>query len=713
MTSARLGDNTTVVAPSASLQVAAISQNNLSSQVYQQTIGGIESNTGKATATANGLQTLAEIGGNNTITVGKFLLSADDANLQSSANAQTECDAGGADDSAFGESDETSNAKGHIAGGTKINAGNSINVVAKNDNISTNAYTKTTVVAGVAHYDSEATSNESETTEADLDPGTQLTAALVSVSATQPAANTYIKNADKTNVSSNPDIDCTRETHGSQNFTNTVNLNSAIYLTDAIDHNLSIDPTGNVTALNGLNATDGTNPLVIGQTISTGQIVISGLNSGNTSTLVVSAPSGTTSGASQITYQTNGAVVIQNASTNSITLGAINVVESGAAPPVSVTANQKNWTYTSTGIAGGGLVNVVSSNPAGGNITLSGAINNPTGPTFIIATGSVLAAGSADSITSSTVYLEADNGTVGTSGQPVPLSIMLGSGAGLVGARGSQGVNLDISPVDPSPGPFTIPISNIVAGSGDVNLKIENGLAGNAPPPIRSPWATSPRRPAISTSLPDRMRSVPSDVSLTGQIASPVGTTTITTTAGNIVSGAADQLIRATRSLSAPAWARLAWRRISASTSIPIISMPRRMAIFTSPISAACSSSAMSLHRPAVFISLRAPQAAGRTIWILMAHRQSALPARYLFRPRMPFTRPRAARSARQVPSPSVAITTTPTLASARTCSFMAQCKRTQPSCMAAPATTISLSSPRPTLRRRPSTAIRPTTVST
>ena len=50
MTRARLGNNTTVDAPAASLQVLAQNQNNLSSTVSQQTIGGIQSNEGEASA---------------------------------------------------------------------------------------------------------------------------------------------------------------------------------------------------------------------------------------------------------------------------------------------------------------------------------------------------------------------------------------------------------------------------------------------------------------------------------------------------------------------------------------------------------------------------------------------------------------------------------------------------------------------------------------
>ena len=177
MTESRLGNNTIVIAPSASLQVLAQNQNNLSSKVNQQTIGGIQSNSGTAAARAKNLQTLAEIGNNDQVTVGHFLASADDANLQAAANAQTEADSLGASDNATAQADETSDAKVHIGGGSNITSATTLTVAANADNVATNAYSKTTVVAGIAHYDSEAGSNKLVTTEADLDSGSLLTAA--------------------------------------------------------------------------------------------------------------------------------------------------------------------------------------------------------------------------------------------------------------------------------------------------------------------------------------------------------------------------------------------------------------------------------------------------------------------------------------------------------------------------------------------------------
>ena len=112
------------------------------------------------------------------------------------------------------------------------------------------------------------------TTEADLDPGSQLTAGYVSHGG--PAGGSRGVNADKTNVSLNPGHRLhPRNLRVQDRHQYVVNLNSNITLTGSMDHNLSVDPTGKMTAENGLMVTDGTNPLGVGQTDGTGQIVVS------------------------------------------------------------------------------------------------------------------------------------------------------------------------------------------------------------------------------------------------------------------------------------------------------------------------------------------------------------------------------------------------------------------------------------------------------
>ena len=564
-TQARLGNNTTVFAPSAALQVLAQNQNNLSATVNQTVGGGVEGNVAQGDATAGSqndpLQTLAEIGNNAKVTVGQFLLSADDANQQAAASCKTEADAGGADESATAEADEITDAKTHIARGSTITSATTLNVVAKADSVSTNSYSKTTVVAGFAVYDSQAGSNKFVTTEADLDAGSQLNAASVSVTASQPPrtggtstgtdyifAPGYRRNADKTNISSNFDAGCSRNLTGSEVLTNTVNLNSNIDLTGSEDHNLTVDPTGMVTAENGLVVTDGTNPLGVGQTDGTGQIDVAALTPGNTSTLLVSAAGGTTTGSSSVVFQANGTVMIQNASPDNLFLGSLNVIEAGGSPPISNIANHANWTYSTTTAPGGGLVEVNDTNPTTGDIHLTGPITNPIGTTVIDNSGGSVFADNANAvIQTAAIDLAASQGTLGTLTQPLPMQLVFTPGitTGLFQANGANGVFLDVTPTSSNTGPLNLPVNNVSAFHGNVNLKFEDGQAAGSPTPDTITVQNVSAIQGSITITAGTSATIASNVVLTNQITSPLGTTTITTSAGNITSGGPDQLIRA------------------------------------------------------------------------------------------------------------------------------------------------------------------------
>ena len=239
--------------------------------------------------------------------------------------------------------------------------------------------------------------------------------------------------------------------------------------------------------------------------------------------------------------------MIQNASANDLYLGALNVVEAGVAPPVTNTANQANWTYTATTAPSGGLVDVANSNPSGGSIHLSGPITNPTGTTLIVSGGSVLADGPGALITTAAIDVEADQGTLGTAGQPLPLQLVVSNGLpiGILRAQGANGVNLDVTPTSANAGPFSLPLNYVSAGSGDVNLKFENGQAGGIPASDTIIVNNVSAPGGNITIAAGTSNTIGSNVVLVGQVTSPQGTVTISTSAGNIINGSPNQLIRA------------------------------------------------------------------------------------------------------------------------------------------------------------------------
>ena len=555
MTQARLGNNTTVDAPSATLVVLAQENNNLSAVLNQTTIGAIESNTGNATAaagtTTSPLETLAELGIDDDVNVGQFDLHADDANLSATVSDKTESDGGAVSDNATAEADEITDARTDIGGGSTVTAATSLNVLASAENDDTNSYSKTTVLALGAIYDSTAGSNKFVTTEADFDFTTELAAPEISIVAARPpqtGGSTYVVDADKTAASLNPGIDCSQNNIGSEVITNTVTLNSNFTLTGSVLHTLNVNPAGTVTAENGLAVTDGTNPLGIGQTDTTGQIDVTALSTGTASTLTVSAPGGTTSGTSSIVFDSNGTVTIQNASANDLYVAPINVVGAGGTPTITDTATNANWSYITSTSIGGGFVQIANTNTTGGNIHLSGAITNPLGATVITsAGGSVLATGAGDSIESQTFDLEADQGTLGTPQVPLPLVPLFTAGvaASLSQAIGSAGVYLAVAPVSQGGGPINLSVSGVSSASGNVSLLFEDGQTNGSPTPDTITIQSVAAGLGNVSITAGSSSAVASNVVLSGPIFDPAGSTTITSPGGNISSAGAAQLISA------------------------------------------------------------------------------------------------------------------------------------------------------------------------
>ena len=549
LTQSRLGNWTTVNAPSAALLVEAQNQNNLSATVTQQTIAGIAANSGDASAEANGSHTVADIGTNVTVLVAQFVLSAVDASLQAVVSCKTEADGGGATDNATSEADEITTAEAHIGSGSNITSAGTLDVIANSENVATNSYSKTTVVAGFAYYDSTAISNKSVIAETLLDSGSQLTAGYVSIEADRPAqtgGSTYVVNADKTNVSTNPDTGCTRQTEGSETIANTVTLNSNITLTGSIDHFLTVDNTGKVIGEGGLMVTDGTNPLAVGQTVSTGQIDVTGMAAGTTASMVLTAVGGTTSGSSNVVFDANGTVLIQNASTNNLYLGALNVVGAGGMPSITQNASNANWTYSGSTAPGGGVVDIASTNASGGNIYLTGLLTNPVGATLIDASGgSVLSTQQIPVIQTATVLLEADQGSVGTSGQYLPLQLVFSPGitTEILRATGNTGVLLNALPTTSTGVPLNLVVGNVSA-NGNVGLMFddgENGLTLVADTITLQDITSFTGNVSITAGT---STTVASNVVLADQITSLLGTTTIATAGGSIQNGSPNQLVR-------------------------------------------------------------------------------------------------------------------------------------------------------------------------
>ena len=88
-------------------------------------------------------------------------------------------------------------------------------------------------------------------------------------------------------------------------------------------------------------------------------------------------------------------------------------------------------------------------------------------------------------------------------------------------------------------------MNNVSAASGNVGLTFEDGQAGGQPGQDTIVVDNVNASGGNITIAAGKSSSIASNVLLGGQVTSPVGTATISTSAGNIINGAPDQLIRA------------------------------------------------------------------------------------------------------------------------------------------------------------------------
>ncbi|HYV35524.1 MAG TPA: right-handed parallel beta-helix repeat-containing protein, partial [Gemmataceae bacterium] len=551
LTQARLGNATIVNAPAAGLQVLARNENDYEGHTEQTTVSGISENVANTFIVVNNSLTLAEIGANVQITVAQFELTADDADLNATAIANSSCFALGATNDCTAQADEITAAKVHVSAGTTINSATSLVIAAKADSVATHAFAKPEVTAGLATCNSTANSTKTVSTEVDLDAGSILTAGSVNVSATRPdqiGGNTYIRIADKDNTSATFGLGDSQDVNGAETFSNVVNLNSNITIIGSVLHTLTVDDTRKVVAGAGLVLTDGTNPLGLGDRTTTGKLVITTLTNGNGSNLVVSAPHGTTAGFSNLTFDANSEIVINNASDADLYLCPMSVLDNGGGQVIVQTADQPNWTFSQTTAPDGGLVNINNTNAFDGDIHLTGPIINPTGQTFLTASGGNIVGDVPNAFLITPKITLAAGAQLGTTSQALQLQI-LGSTlqSGLIErATAGSGINLDVLPVSNIFLAPSVVVNNVDSVTGNVNLRFEDGLAtGN--PAADSITLQTIRAEAgnVTISAGNNGSSPQSTVHLADQIISLQGTASISTAAGSIVSDNPAQLVQA------------------------------------------------------------------------------------------------------------------------------------------------------------------------
>jgi hypothetical protein len=517
---AGLGDNTTVNAPSATMQILALSTTNLQASTDQSTIGAIADNESDATAQVSGGQTTADVGAGASMNVHSYSQIADNTSVQVGATSNASVGDLAGSNTANSNADATTNARVHFGSGSSIISATFVHLIAATDTANTSSLATTTTTGLTGSLFSNAGSNKFINTEVDSDPGSHITAQTLTVIAqrapTDPSS--YIKDP-QTNAQTvaelvavgvhvvcevigqvvclwglicNPDKVCNTITDyvreilgaeksatspGSESVTNSVNFNSDVTITGIVNHTFVVDRSGKVLQEDNVTATDGTNPLSVGQTVTTGKIVVSETPGTSSGQVLIEAAGGSTSGSSHIEFDTFGSITIHNDSPNDLYVNNLDLINSSNPPAVIHIASQPNWTYSLSSNAAGGTVDIRNTDPTNNAIVLLGYILNPVGLTLIHNSGGdILASGPNSYVRTRLADFEADQGTLGTAGQRIPLQLVVSMGlsSAIEQAQGYNGVYLDVV-AGGMMVPLVFSVNNVGSAAGNVDIKIEDG----------------------------------------------------------------------------------------------------------------------------------------------------------------------------------------------------------------------------------------------
>jgi hypothetical protein len=530
-TKSLLGNSTTINAPNAKLEIIAENSADLRANVSQTIDGAITANDSRAAAQIFNSQTVAEIADGVNIRVNELFLSANDRNIYANADSEAKADfaAFSGNNDAKSEVDVETNVLTHIGGGgTNITAPN-ISIIAGSDSAKTRTSAKAATTGLTGNLTATADNNKTVNVNVVTDKGSQITTFNLLVDAYAPhnEPGGYIREAETdartvTNVITKvvgttcrvigevvcawglicdpeevcEDIvetveevlgaDVDKVISGSENISNRINFNSDITITGGGDPSLKVDATGRVQELNGVTVRDGTNPVGVGQTIGSDQIVVDDiLNNTEGGKILLRAIRGSTDGFSNIEFNNAfDSVTIINDSAKDLVINDIEVFNTNSTEPdieEQAEHGQDNWNYALVSNASASDVNIRNNNTADKDIILAGHIENPGGTTRIHNSGGdIVSTGPESYLTTRLVEITADRGAVGSSDSRIFLRLPVSEVGDMTlptsiqQIAGDQGVFLDVTARTANPIPVTISMENITSANGDVDIKIHD-----------------------------------------------------------------------------------------------------------------------------------------------------------------------------------------------------------------------------------------------
>ncbi|MDZ4169925.1 MAG: hypothetical protein U1E26_09780 [Coriobacteriia bacterium] len=457
----------------------------LDSASHSYVVGGINYSQVNATSRADRAYTIAQVGTGATVTAYAIEISAVDTSIYAHAHAHGEVPF-----NMLGWNHATSVALLDLhpqvriyGGGSALTATGDLGIYARADSVTVNsdAYSYTSGLTGSVI--AEAWADRWVTASTQCDSGSSLTGRNVSIRSIVPlpADGGYIRKAEAVGATvvnyvyeivghvarqvcrwvatvgcgfglwCDPDEVCDTvfdpvwdwvahilntavesRPRGAQSLVGNITVNSNIHVTGGGRAEAAIDATGRVTRSDGVVIRDGFGTIVnVGQVVSTGTIYIDDILGGAGGKLLVDAPSGATSGFSNVHFDaTMDAVVITNLSNKHLVVNDIETFN--VADPPTITHNAmygyRNWTYSLTSNSHICDVAITNNSNADTDITLNGYIQNSLGTTSVHNLGAgggdiIQTAGPTIWINSRVVSLISDSGMVGTAGRRIQVGL--------------------------------------------------------------------------------------------------------------------------------------------------------------------------------------------------------------------------------------------------------------------------------------------------
>jgi hypothetical protein len=247
---------------------------------------------------------------------------------------------------------------------------------------------------------------------------------------------------------------------------------------------VEIDGDGTILSLNGLTLSDGLQPLVVGEQVTTGNLIIGPAVSNRSASAEFTAPGGSVSGQPNVrVFNSLSGVDIVNRSNNNVILEGIDVVN-----PLPSASQLRIQSATGgddfgdvVGGAGNGTPPVVSVfNQGSGDVIIRGAISNPQGITQIHNTGGGgIRREAAGRITTRQLDLRADSAAIGAAGSGrIPVDFTTGGSLlpAVTQAFGQNGVHLNLVGHTAVSELLNLNLDNLGSSEGDVDVQFGDGV---------------------------------------------------------------------------------------------------------------------------------------------------------------------------------------------------------------------------------------------